>query len=277
MTNLLRIGSFPRLATGVHGDPSPQQAVLHAVQRLMYPDDANTVINGYRRSQANMPSLIEDYKRGDLPYHNVTKDDLYYKCFNLTKIKFQQPHRYRPVHFVDLRYYPYPLNSSAEAPYTSDANMRRSVVKLYELGKLPSNRMNFHNLYNYIFVKERQNINLIKLGLKTDYQGNDIYVWNTAHARAHLVTSSDPDKTRMVYGVPKRLIMIETMLLWPLMRHLMEIDGIMLWGYETMKGGWNKLYLYFSDHCPKARTFLALDWKQFDKRARFEVIDDLHC
>jgi hypothetical protein len=87
--------------------------------------------------------------------------------------------------------------------------------------------MNFHILYNYIFVKERQNVHRIKLGLKTDFQGNDIFAWNTAHARAHLVKDDEPGITRMVYGVPKRLIFIETMFLWPLMCDLLEHNNIM--------------------------------------------------
>lgn len=58
----------------------------------------------------------------------------------------------------------------------------------------------------------------------------------------------------MVFGVPKRLILIETMFLWPLMRKLIEEDGIILWGYETLKGGWFKLYNYFITHIPSART-----------------------
>jgi len=275
-TNLSYQTYNPQLATGVHGSPMTQTAVLHAAERLMPYDDYFKVRDGYRRSIANLDSLVEDYMRGDLPAFSVIKDNLYYECVQLARTMFSPPQTYRPVHFVDLRYYPYPLNSSAEAPYTSNPLLRRAVVKLYEQKKLPSPRLNFHNLYNLIFKIERQNVHRAKLGYLTDYQGNDILAWNTAHARAHLVSSEDPDKTRMVFGVPKRLIFVETMFFWPLMRWLMESDSPMLWGHETIKGGWYKLANYFSVHQPRAQTFLALDWKQFDKRAKFEVIDDIH-
>lgn len=49
----------------------------------------------------------------------------------------------------------------------------------------------------------------------------------------------------------------------------------MLWGYETLKGGWYKMYKYMSKSSLPS-TILAFDWKQFDKKAQFEVIDDLH-
>lgn len=65
------------------------------------------------------------------------------------------------------------------------------------------------------------------------------------------------------------------MFLWPLINDLVNKDGPMLWGYETLKGGWYKMYNYMSSS-PTPQTYLAFDWKQFDKRALFEVIDDLH-
>lgn len=275
-TNLRYLGLFPHLTTGVHGDPMVQTAVINAVNRMMSVADAKKITYGFRRSRTSMISLIEDYQRGNLPDFDVIKDDLYYQCIDLVKDRFAPQNTYRPVHFVDLRHYPYPLNSSAEAPYTSDKELRSKVVRLYNDGKLLSPRLTFHNLYNYIFDKERHVIHRIKDGLMTDHRGRSVLLWNTAHARAHLVCAEDEDKTRMVYGVPKRLIFIETMFLWPLMRDLLDYDGPMLWGYETLKGGWYKLYNYFTTYQPRAQTYLAIDWKQFDKRARFTVIDDLH-
>jgi hypothetical protein len=202
--NLRYLGLFPNLATGVHGDPMVQTAVINAVNRLVPSIDADVTTNGFRRPKASMQSLINDYQKGTLLEFDVIKDNLYYECLNLVREKFAPKQIYQPVHFVDLRYYPYPLNSSAEAPYTSDRNLRSQVVKLYNAGVYRSTRMNFHNLYNYIFEKERHVIHRIKDGFMTDYRGRSALLWNTAHARAHLVSAEDKDKTRMVYGVPKR-------------------------------------------------------------------------
>lgn len=66
------------------------------------------------------------------------------------------------------------------------------------------------------------------------------------------------------------------MFLWPLINDLMNRNGPMLWGFETFKGGWYAIYKWLSTTSPRDGTYLALDWKQFDKRAQFEVIDDIH-
>lgn len=50
----------------------------------------------------------------------------------------------------------------------------------------------------------------------------------------------------------------------------------MLWGYETLKGGRYSLYNLIYQIGQTCNTFLELDWKQFDKRTQFEMIDDIH-
>ncbi|KAK9878756.1 hypothetical protein WA026_023736 [Henosepilachna vigintioctopunctata] len=101
--------------------------------------------------------------------------------------------------------------------------------------------------------------------------------WNYAHARSHLGKADDPDKIGVVFGVPKLLLMVEAMFLWPLIRDLLERDGPMLWGFETLRGGWYATYNWFPTKHPNCSTYLALDWKQFDKRAQFSIIDDIHA
>lgn len=58
---------------------------------------------------ASHDSLVEDYHRGNLPYFDVINDDTHYSCLQLVRDKFAFPERYRPLYFVDLRYYPYPF------------------------------------------------------------------------------------------------------------------------------------------------------------------------
>jgi hypothetical protein len=50
----------------------------------------------------------------------------------------------------------------------------------------------------------------------------------------------------------------------------------MLWGFETLKGGWYKLRNWFSTSHPLCLTFFAFDWSSFDLLARHTVISDIH-
>uniref|UniRef100_A0A8D8RQ39 RNA-directed RNA polymerase n=2 Tax=Cacopsylla melanoneura TaxID=428564 RepID=A0A8D8RQ39_9HEMI len=71
--------------------------------------------------------------------------------------------------------------------------------------------------------------------------------------------------------------MAECMFLWPIINHLlMNTSGPMLWGSETLQGGWYSLYNWFSQGDSHYSTFLAFDWKQFDKRTQFELVDMAH-
>jgi len=50
----------------------------------------------------------------------------------------------------------------------------------------------------------------------------------------------------------------------------------MLWGFETILGGWHRLYNWFSTNHPRLSTFFTFDWSKFDKYARHTIIRDLH-
>jgi hypothetical protein len=211
--------------------------------------------------------------RCDSKKHEVIKDDFYYQALEITKILFQPPSPCRPVHYCDLRYYPWTLNTSIEAPFSTNPDLIRKVAKAKQAGKLSTGKMNFHNLYNHVFEYNRPLVHLIKDG---NAKGNKFMYWNTAHARSHLVKKSEPDKIRMVHGVPKIILMVELMLLWTFFNFLRSGTTPIAWGYETLKGGWYKLYKEASAHNCKIKTYLALDWRMFDKLARYSVIDDVH-
>lgn len=278
MSNLKLIGRHPELASPIHPGGGIQLAVIQSLRRNLSTEAFAKVVYGYRRSVFSKEALIQDYLKGDVPKHNVIKDVAYYMALDRVTTLFSTPEKYRPVAFPDLRLYPWPLSSSAEAPFSSSKKLRADFLKMYELGLIQSPRLTFHNLYNHIFVYNRETVHRIKDGLTTDKHDRDAKYWNTAHARSHLVESHEDDKIRMVFGVPKLLLQVEAMFLWPLINHLVNQDGNgpMLWGFETLKGGWAKLYNWFHTKHPRARTYLAFDWRQFDKRAQFSVIDDLH-
>nr|BCD56390.1 putative RNA-dependent RNA polymerase [Lichen partiti-like RNA virus sp.] len=280
MNNIKLIGtgkSFP-IHTRLGGNFQYNNVVNKAFTKYLSSDKIHKITTGYRRSEYTEERLNEDYLRGDIPYHKVIKDEHYYKALNVTNRLFSPKEKIKVVHYTDLRLYPWTLPTSVEAPFSESEFYKKVVDLKYNLGINTDTRMTFHNLYNEVFVANRTNIHRIKEGETKDIYGNDLKYWNTAHARAHLVKEDDPDKIRMVFGVPKLLLQAEMMFLWPIFNHLLNLEehSPMLWGFETFKGGWYKLRNFFSKHHPLMKTILSLDWRQFDKRARFEVIDDIH-
>jgi len=128
------------------------------------------------------------------------------------------------------------------------------------MGLIDNLRITFHNLYNEIFVHNREKVHRIKDGIYKDRQGNDLRYWNQGHSRSHLVEADQDEKIKMIYGVPKLLIMVEYMFIWPLLAHLTNSpDTPMLWGFETLKGGWYAKYNWFGSKHANCRTYLALD------------------
>jgi len=226
----------------------------------------------YRRSTVTPEALIEDFKRSDMPQFKLTRDTIYSNALKELTDIMKPPTPIRPVHFTDLRQYPWNLSTSAEAPFVRDPHWAQQVEKAFNAKLLPSRKLNFHNLYNLIFDYNRTVVHLIKEGRREP--GQFLY-HRTAHARSHLVTDDKPDKIRMVYGVPKLHIMIEVMLLWDYVRQLRQTHNpYILWGFEVLNGGMLKLNELLCS--PKFSTLLFYDFKRFDKSLLFEMIDDIH-
>jgi len=92
-----------------------------------------------------------------------------------------------------------------------------------------------------------------------------------------MVTVDKPDKIRAVFGVPKLLLMVENMFIWNLQREYLNgkpCSSPLLWGFETIRGGWMKLINRLSRS--KTSHYLSADWSGFDHKALHEVIDDVH-
>jgi hypothetical protein len=262
-----------RAYSGYSVNPGPVKIVTKALSKFCTGEEMRIIAENYRRSEFTESALLDDFYSANVPHHNVIKDEYYYQALQLAKQVLLPSYKWRPVHFADLRWYNFPLSVSAEAPFTTDANLKAHINQAYNEGKLTNTRISFHNCYNYIFVKCRNWIHRIKEGLA---KGNQYFYWITLHARSHLVSYSDPDKIRMVYGVPKLLLLVELMFLWPYFYYLRNNDTVIAWGYETLNGGFYKLASKLDSLKYKPQTWLCLDWSQFDKRARFSVINDVH-
>jgi len=283
--NLTYLGRFPTLSKGPSNPKLEREMIQRtrvikkAIYKCCSQELAEKAINGYRRSDDSGRSQNEDFLRSDQPYFPVNRDKHYKRALQVCEKIFRPSRKLHPVAVPDLRYYPWTLNTSAEAPYTTHYKRYLPIIRENVRDGLAINlNPTFHNLYDKIFIDQRKWIHDIKKGKRQFWQddGTPIpFEQTTLHTRAHIVSQDDPDKLRAVFGVPKLLLFSEQMFIWPIMKdYLNHKTGRMLWGYETLKGGWKKLYNRFSHK--RIQTYVSIDWSQFDRRALHQVIDDIH-
>nr|ALT00589.1 RNA dependent RNA polymerase [Raphanus sativus partitivirus 1] len=304
MKNTLQIGYLPNLARPIHGDSDPgrnpayQTTVDHALRRFLTLEEFETVTSGYRRSPWNEDALNSDIEKLDSDYHSVSKDSHYYKAIEHTRKLFTPREKLKPVHFNDLRHYPWQLSTSIGAPFATSDKWKNCVNQKYD-GTLKTQefrdlfrdahgisleprmidrRLSKRNLYNEMFFINRINIHRIKDGWTTNQNGHDLKYWHTAHARQHLVEANENDKVRLVFGAPSTLLMAELMFIWPIQTSLLARgeESPMLWGFETTTGGWSRLYSWAFTISPQFGSVATLDWSRFDKDTRHTVIQDIH-
>jgi len=254
--------------------------VRTAINKFAPPELKEQIINGYRRSDGSDLAAEINFLKADIPKFNHINDEHYQRALKVTERLFRPSKILKPVSFPDLRYYPWTLPTSAEAPFTYKQKYKEHIKDKHSLNLVPDSRTNFHNLYNEIFIKNRSLIHQIKHKSPKFFRPDGTpkpYYWHSLHTRAHLVRSDEIDKNRAVFGTPKLLLMAENMFLWPLQKEYLneETEHPLLWGFETFKGGWNKLVntIYSKS---KPNTFLGIDWSGFDRNALFSVIDDVH-
>ncbi|BDB07475.1 RNA-dependent RNA polymerase [Tulasnella partitivirus 1] len=313
MLNLKFLGSFPALALPIHGrDPTESNTrtetsnriIDFALKKYLEPEEADTVINGYRRSPWNEDALNHDIQKLNSEEHSVTKDEHYWNAINHVAKLIKPEVPLHPVHFADLRRYSWRLSTNIGAPFAQSKWWQNYVKAKYNYFahgtpftfehqrdlfveahrqsqplEITDARMTKHNLYTEAFYITRKNIHEIKLGHKTNSKGHDLRYWNTAFARQHLVKTEDPDKVRLVFGAPFTLLTAELMFIWTLQVHLLQMKGsrsFMLWGFETILGGWYRLRNFFARYAPRHTLVATLDWRGFDKDARHTVIKDIH-
>jgi hypothetical protein len=226
---------------------------------LLDHDKAVHAIEDFRRSTTDTFDSETFFLRYDVPQFNVIEDELLEQAIDAVTEHFRPKQKIRPVHFCDLRAYPWNLSTSAERPYTNNVALKKHIEHLYASGLLPNAKMSFHNLFNWIFGKERTRIHQIKEGKPPNFD----YI--TMHQKTALVKKHDPNKVRSVFGVPKLLIFSEAMFYWPLFReYLDEGRSPLLWGYETLNGGWLKLSSEVHHKGLQSNSWGSLDWSDFD-------------
>lgn len=268
----------PNLKRDSFENNSYKGTVFHALKQFLSSDELNQIVNGYRRSPWTEDAFYRNFDKTDVPEHAVLKDEHYYKALSQMDKHFAPKNKLLPVHYADLRLYPWRLSTNIGAPYNVQPSWIDHVKSKYRLGLTTDIKLTKHNLYNEFFVNNRYLYHLIKDGKTTSGHGIDLKYWNTAFARLHLVKQDEPDKVRLVFGAPTLLLQTEMAFIWPIQISLLNRGTLspMLWGFETIKGGWHKLYSWFSTNHPRLRTFFTFDWSSFDLLARHTVIDDIH-
>jgi len=285
-----------------------RNSIVMEAMSLFYTKEEIQQVLTNRRSDYSDAALERDFSFTEQPYHAIPLDSHFIEAIKVTQESFKPKEMLRPIAYPDLRYYPWSLPVSAEAPWNLPhfkfvpfqtsydwhdpkwSHFKNKVSKYFRVREwlrykqamniVTDDTPNFHNLYNEIFVYNRVLIHQIKYGFSTFWHENGrpkTYYWNTVHARSHVVSQDEPDKIRNVFGTTKLLLQAENMFIWQMQRmYLNEGDGRMLWGNEIMKGGWKKLKREI-EHEGVPNTILSIDWSQFDRRLLFLLITIVHC
>ena len=240
-------------------------------------------VKAQRRSIVSDSALIADFEKTEQPPVNLKRDYHYRRALKVMRKHFAPKELYKPVAFPDLRYYNWRLNVSAEAPYKGSPKWAAYLAKKFKDGQVPNANMTFRNMFDELFWVNRHLVHKIKDGDPAFFEADGTprpYYWVNLHARAHVVGPDDDDKIRAVFGVPKLLLFVENMFIWPMQADLLNrdpYDSPLLWGNEIMRGGWKRLRHNLNRKTRgQFSTILSADWSQFDRRALFSIIDDVH-
>jgi hypothetical protein len=229
------------------------------------------ILYGYRRSTSDAAKAEAFLMKYDVPEHPIIKDDHYYFALDWITEKFRPHWKMHPVHFTDLRWYPWKTDTNAERPYSVDPELREQLRLRKEAGLIRNAKPSFANLYTDIFLHARKLLHNVKEGLISHYPDNI-----QLHVKPALVESDQPDKVRTVWGIPKYFIFSEAMWFWPLFSHYFSIkQSPLLWNYETLNGGWNRLNSEYLAQFKPTYPVINTDWSEFDMRVYFSVWRDI--
>jgi len=254
--------------------------------------------------------VLDDFFANNVEYHDIPYDDNIIGGINAMLEAFRPPRKCKPAHLNDVEHhYPYKWQVNAEAPFSTDSyflDNRKTFGDFYDSStgkwrnhvdpqdlerryklRIDSIRdevtpAKFGFMKGTVFAWTRRWHHAIKDGFtnrahlyKDDPYFNARFIFPMLlHTKTAVVKKDDPNKMRTIWGCSKPWIIADTMLYWEYIAWIKLNPGKtpMLWGYETFTGGWFRL-----NHelfCTLIRrSFITLDWKRFDKRAYFSLIN----
>jgi len=248
---------------------------MHSFTRYLYTQEIADITTSYRRSNIDDDAILADFFNGDIQQHHIPKDEHYQFGLQFTIDAFRPPQLCRPTHIFDVQYhYPFKWTSNAEAPFSTDPYF-------LSLKDDPGSANSFGILKPIVFSFTRRwhheiKHSLIPAGPNATLSSRYIFPM-LLHTKTAIVAVDEPDKMRTIWGVPKPWIIAQVMFHWSYLAWIKRNRGStpMLWGYETLTGGWFRLNHELNDTFLR-RSYLMIDWKRFDKYALFAAIADLY-
>jgi hypothetical protein len=311
-TNLQLVGTYHHKPTSpaVHEAHIEQhKSVLRkAMQKFLYPNEYNEITLETRRSDITEEAILRDFFANDVEYHDIPFDHHVEVGLACMSDAFRPPRKCQPCHINDIEHhYPFKWQVNAEAPFSTDdyfLENRHKFQDFYDsdtqtwkyVDPMDANRRYGHRLdkvldqvtpakfgfmKNAIFAWTRRWHHIIKDGFadltnlsSTAYIRDRFIFPMLLHTKTAIVKIDEEDKMRTIWGCSKVWIIAEAMLYWEYIAWVKLNPGItpMLWGYETFTGGWMRLNAALACSLHK-KSFLTLDWKRFDKRAYFQLIN----
>nr|UWI82403.1 putative RNA-dependent RNA polymerase [Poaceae Liege partitivirus 12] len=149
-----------------------------------------------------------------------------------------------------------------------DKKLIRLIQEAATAGLPPDSRMSFDNLQNVVFKRVREFMHQIKRMQITN--PSHLYPQVTIHTKPALSTV-DKVKVQVIAGVSKLHMIPSAQRFWPLFRYWIESrNSPMLWGYETLLGGMQKLHSTLLYTRLFNETFIAVDWPNYDLEVLFD-------
>ncbi|BCY26958.1 RNA dependent RNA polymerase [Rhizoctonia oryzae-sativae partitivirus 4] len=305
--NFIEIGRYSRPPhVPTQDDMSVEKhkiVMMKSMSKYLYNWEIDEILN-YRRTTTTEEDIERDFFAGNVEPFDPPLDHNFELGLQDMLDAFRPPQRCRPCHINDVEHhYPFKWQVNAEAPFSTDDFFLDNRPKISELAdtrfafldqnyvqRLLSKQtpeMNnpvpakFGPMRHTVFNWTRRWHHVIKDGFEAHahLRESDPYFENhyifpmLLHAKTAIVKKDDPNKMRTIWGCSKPWIIADAMLYWEYIAWIKLNIGStpMLWGYETMTGGWMRLNAaLFSSHMSK--SYLTLDWSRFDKRAYFTII-----
>lgn len=276
-TNLEKLHTEVPQPFDVHETPAGNsKVVIKAMTKFFSEEEIKQVKQGFRRSHMNLESLMDDIYSMDIPYFTPILDENFEKALRYVDSKmFPGKQKFRPVALQDMKHYPWTRNVSACEPFYSDPDIKELLKEKQRLGINSDSRCTFGNLFDEIFDQTATIQN--RIGIDGEHLFEKFTYDILAFARSHIVEGDDPDKIRFVYGCPKPTVITEAQFLWPIFAEMKRHPSrhLLAWGYETLKGGMAKIQKEIA--FPGKHVVVAADWKSFDKRVHYEVINRVYA
>lgn len=262
-----------------HYKANYQHIVRHFLEQTLYSEELHSVLNDFYRSPMSLTAQYADMEKMNQPPVTILKDEHYHLAFRRVMDTFRPSKPVRVLHYVRTKHYPWQKSSNVERPFSTDKRVIKYVKNRKLAGEIESEKMSFFNTFNYVYGASRLPIHKIKDGqcFTGDLEKDYLYPI-TAHFRPGLgKPGSTAIKNRLVWGVSKILLIAECMFMYPLFNdYLRHGTSPMLWGYETILGGWTKLHdelqPLIMEH---PSTIITADWSEFDHRVPFELIESV--